>query len=163
GGFFVGKTGSADQDQRLTLVGWQFCERLLKLLKLDVAVLLGMGLERFSKSAVAVFNLAPAPSGFPPGEVAQNREEANRRGGPGFERIDVGQRTQERLLHEIVGPIYVAGQRYGERAQARQGREDPVADRSVSTFAGSITGHSSLVLVVPLIELLEQFGETIRN
>ena len=57
---FVGEARGADEDWPLALARGQLAKRLLKLLEIDVAVLFGISLQRFSLPSVVVLYLAPA-------------------------------------------------------------------------------------------------------
>ena len=53
-------------------------------------------------------------------EIAKGREEIRRDvGRVGIEPVEARQRADERLLHEVVGVVPVAGQPVGERPQSR--------------------------------------------
>ena len=60
--------------------------------------------------------------------IAQDGEQPSRHVGAGLEGIDVGERAQQRLLHEIVGAVDVAAQRNREGAEARHRAKDGFAD-----------------------------------
>jgi hypothetical protein len=72
-------------------------------------VLLGLRLQRLGIVAVAILDLAPALAIFGTKMIAQNGEQPRRHVGAGLERVDVRQRAQQRLLHQVVGAIHVAG------------------------------------------------------
>src|ERR1700733_7526457 len=74
-GVVIREAGSADQDQRLALVGRQFRQRGAEFLELTPAGLLGMRYQGVSIAAVGVFHLAPPLAVFGAEQVAQNGEQ----------------------------------------------------------------------------------------
>src|SRR3954454_17962854 len=115
---FIGKSGSADQDQCLALVLWKLVERGTKFLELQMRVLGRLGLQRLCIAALGVLYFAPTFAIIGAEEVAKDREQPSRQVGPRLERVDVGQRSQQRLLYEIVGSIAVTAERNRKRSQA---------------------------------------------
>src|ERR1700685_2875906 len=117
GCILIGEAGGADQNQRLALVLRQFVERRAKLLELQMRALRRLGLQRLGIAAVGVLALAPPLAVVGAEQVAQYREQPRRQVGAGLERVDVGKRAQQRLLHQIVGAVAVTGERDREGAQ----------------------------------------------
>jgi hypothetical protein len=107
-GLLVGEARGTDQDQGFALIRRQLRQRLLEFLELDPAVLFRMRLQRFCETAVAIFDLAPAFTVFGAKQVAQDGEQPRWQVGPGFERINVRERAQQRLLHQVVGAVDIA-------------------------------------------------------
>ena len=144
GRLLVGEAGCADQDQRLALVVGQLGERGAEFLELDVAGLLRLRLQRLGVAAVGILDLAAALAILRAEQVAQDGEQPRRHVGARLERMDVGERAQQRLLHQIVGAVDIAAQRNGERAQARHRREHLIAEGGVEAHSdASLSGLSS--------------------
>src|SRR6516165_5242888 len=117
----IGKSGGAYQDQRLALIGGQLVERLTEFRELDAAMLLRISHQGRRKAPVRVLDLAPALAILGAKLVAQDRKQPGGEVGARLKRIDIGERAQQRLLHEVVGAIDTARQRHCERAQIRHG------------------------------------------
>jgi len=109
-GFFVAEARGADEYQRFALCLRELVERNGEFAELNVALLLGLRLQSFGVRAVGVFHFAPALAIFAPEQVAKYRKEPGAHVRPDLERVPVGERAQERFLHEVVGPVHVAAQ-----------------------------------------------------
>src|ERR1700722_15141978 len=159
GCILIGEAGGADQNQRLALVLRQFVQRRAKLLELQMRALRRLGLQRLGVAAVGVLDLAPPLAIVGAEQVAQNREQPRRQIGAGLKGVDIGECAQQGFLDEVIGPIAIAAERDGERAQAGNRRQDVVTKRvcerhyslpsflavwsPVSSNWGSLSGASS--------------------
>src|ERR1700722_12037597 len=126
-GVFIGEAGGAYQDQRFTLVLRQFFQRRAKLLELQMRALRRLGFQRLGIAALGILDLAPPLAIVGAEQVAQDREQPRRQIRAGLERVDIGQRPQQRFLDEVVGSVGVAAERDGEGAQARHRGQNFVA------------------------------------
>ena len=131
GGFLVGKSRSADQNQRLALIRRQLRQRLAEFAQLYFAKLLGLRLQRIGVMAVSILDLTPALAIFRAEVIAQDGEQPGRHVGAGLERVDIGERAQHRLLHQIIRAIHVPAERDRECTQAGHGAENGFAYRLV--------------------------------
>src|SRR5260370_12107441 len=125
-GVLVGEAGGADQDQRFALVLRQLVERQAKLLELQMRVLRRLGLQGFGIIALCVLDLAPPLAIVGAEQVAQDGEQPGRQVRARLERVDIGNRAQQRLLNQVVGTIAITGERVRERAPSRYPRHDVV-------------------------------------
>src|SRR5690606_34112369 len=119
----VGEAGGADQDDRLALVLRQRLQRGAEVAQIHGAVLAGMDGDAAGDGAVAVLDLAAALAHLRIELVAQDGEHPCLEIGARLERRLLVPRLHQRLLHQIVGPVGVLRQRYGEGAQAGDGVE----------------------------------------
>src|SRR5215210_3687054 len=124
----IGHALSPNQDQRLPMLGGKFCERGAKVLEVALRVLL-WGCPKASRiGAVRVFDLAACLAMTGVEEVAQDCEQPCVEVRARLEAVDVGPRSQDGVLHEVVGIIRVAGQRDRKRPQAGDGGQHGFAD-----------------------------------
>src|SRR6476646_6824830 len=121
-------------------------QRLAKFAELDLAVLFGLRLQRFGITALTVLDLTPTLAIFRSKMIAQDGEQPSRHIGARLEGIDIGECPQQRLLHEVVGPVHVPAQRDREGAEARHRGKDGFANRLVH-------GHYCLSLSLPSMRL----------
>src|ERR1700733_15247503 len=127
-GVLVGEARSPDQNQRFALVLRQFLKRGAEFLEFEMRALCRLGLQGLGVAAVSVLHLPPPLAIIRAEQVAKDREQPCRQVGTGLERIDVGQRAEQGLLDQIVGAIAIATERDRKRAQARNRRQDVVAE-----------------------------------
>src|SRR4051812_9787583 len=130
-GLFIREAGRANEDERLALIGRKLGKCRAEFLELHPAVLFGMRLQALRVAAVGVLDLTAALAILRAEEVAQDGEHPSRHVGAGLEGVDVGDRTQQRLLDEIVGTIDVAGQRDRERTQAWHRRQHGITQGGI--------------------------------
>ena len=95
-----------------------------------MTVLIGLRLQRFRVMPIAVLDLAPALAIFRTEVIAQNGEQPGGHVGAGLEGVDIGERTQQRFLHQVIRTIHVPTQGNRECAEARHRTENGFADRT---------------------------------
>src|SRR6202034_725160 len=112
-------------------------------IELQVTVLPRSQCEAREVAAVRVFDFAASFAVFRRKQVAEDGEEPRQHVRPRLEQMDVVYGAQERPLHEVIGTVDIAAERYCERAQARDGSEHDVTfgrlkDRFFDLLASSV-------------------------
>src|SRR6476660_6376029 len=96
-----------------------------------MTILIGLRLERLGVMPVAVLDLTTPLAIFRAEVIAQDGEQPGRHVRTGLEGIDIGERTQQSLLHQIVCAVDISTKGHGECAETWHRSENGFADRLV--------------------------------
>jgi hypothetical protein len=126
GRVLVGEAFRPHEDERLALLVGQLLERAAEVGQREAAVMARLLGDLLGQDAFGIRHLAAGLAAFGIEGVAQDREQPGAHVGAGLELVDVGPRLDHRVLHEIVCPRDVAGERQGEGAHRLEMRHDLV-------------------------------------
>ncbi len=117
GGFFVGKTRGADQDQGFALIFRQLVDRLLEVFHVELAHLFGVARKPLGHCAFGIGNLPLALAHLAIELVAQDGEEPALEIGAGRKGGTLVPGPDEGFLDEIVSLVGSADQRHRKSAE----------------------------------------------
>ncbi len=115
------------EENGLALLGREPRKSPCEVSQVKIFILSREGREHAGHHAVRVLDLPPPPAFEGVELIAEDREEPRLQAGARLEFVDLAQPPDNRLLHEVVGKIDIAGQRDREGAKPRKGRKQAVA------------------------------------
>src|SRR5262249_5799028 len=119
----IAKAAGGHEDQGFTLRWGQSHERLSEFVEDQTGVVMGGRRQRGYVRGLQRFDDVPVLAQVVEIAIAQDREDPGLEVGARRELVGRRERQNDRILHEIVGLVAVAGQRARKRAQMRQAKE----------------------------------------